>query len=79
MKAIVMDQPGGPECLKMYDKPDLKPAPGLLTIDVAYAGVGYFEVLLSRGEFMSAFPISAYIQLNTIVSLVAELSTGEMI
>ncbi|MCZ8522666.1 zinc-binding dehydrogenase [Paenibacillus mucilaginosus] len=29
----------------------------MLTIDVAYAGVGYFEVLLSRGEFQSAFPM----------------------
>ncbi|MWC29158.1 quinone oxidoreductase family protein [Paenibacillus sp. MMS18-CY102] len=57
MKAIVMDQPGGPASLKWCEKPDLQPGPGLLTIDVAYAGVGYFEVLLSRGEFMSDFPM----------------------
>ncbi len=57
MKAIIIDQPGGPESLKLIEKPDLQPAPGMLTIDVAYAGVGYFEVLLSRGEFISAFPM----------------------
>ncbi|GMX66270.1 hypothetical protein Elgi_55420 [Paenibacillus elgii] len=57
MKAIVIDQPGGPASLKLHEKPDLQPAPGMLTIDVAYAGVGYFEVLLSRGEFTSAFPM----------------------
>ncbi|MGK5510280.1 quinone oxidoreductase family protein [Brevibacillus formosus] len=57
MKAIVIDRPGGPESLKYCEKPDLQPAAGMLTIDVAYAGVGYFEVLLSRGEFMSDFPL----------------------
>lgn len=57
MKAIVIDQPGGPESLKLCEKPDLQPTAGMLTIDVAYAGVGYFEVLLSRGEFMSDFPM----------------------
>ncbi|GMK39722.1 NADPH:quinone reductase [Paenibacillus sp. CCS19] len=57
MKSIVIDQPGGPASLKWCEKPDLQPPPGLLTIDVAYAGVGYFEVLLSRGEFISDFPL----------------------
>ncbi|EFM11056.1 Alcohol dehydrogenase zinc-binding domain protein [Paenibacillus curdlanolyticus YK9] len=57
MKSIVIDQPGGPASLKWREKPDLQPAPGLLTIDVAYAGVGYFEVLLSRGEFATDFPM----------------------
>jgi NADPH:quinone reductase len=57
MKAIVIDQPGGPANLQLREKPDLQPVPGMLTIDVAYAGVGYFEVLMSRGEFVSAFPM----------------------
>ncbi|MFC0216246.1 zinc-binding alcohol dehydrogenase family protein [Paenibacillus chartarius] len=57
MKAIVIDRPGGPESLRYGEKPDLQPAAGMLTIDVAYAGVGYFEVLLSRGEFLSDFPL----------------------
>lgn len=57
MKAIIMDRPEGPAALQLCERPDLQPAPGMLTIDVAYAGVGYFEVLLSRGEFLSAFPL----------------------
>ncbi|AEI43098.1 quinone oxidoreductase family protein [Paenibacillus mucilaginosus] len=57
MKAIIIDRPGGPAQLQLREKPDLQPSPGLLTIDVAYAGVGYFEVLLSRGEFESVFPM----------------------
>ncbi|MCR2805451.1 quinone oxidoreductase family protein [Paenibacillus soyae] len=57
MKAIIIDRPEGPAALSLREKPDLQPAPGLLTIDVAYAGVGFFEVLLSRGEFVSAFPL----------------------
>lgn len=43
--------------MQLREKPDLQPAPGMLTIDVAYAGVGYFEVLLSRGAFSSVFPM----------------------
>lgn len=43
--------------MQLQEKPDLQPSPGMLTIDVAYAGVGYFEVLLSRGEFNSVFPM----------------------
>lgn len=43
--------------MKLQERPDLSPAPGLLTIDVAYAGVGYFDVLLSRGDFESIFPM----------------------
>ncbi|NEW09000.1 zinc-binding dehydrogenase [Paenibacillus sp. SYP-B3998] len=57
MKAIIIDRPGGPANLQLREKPDLQPIPGMLTIDVAYAGVGYFEVLLSRGEFSSVFPM----------------------
>ncbi|USB32313.1 zinc-binding dehydrogenase [Paenibacillus sp. YPG26] len=57
MKVVMIDHPGGPGSLKLQTKPDLQPAPGMLTIDVAYAGVGYFEVLLSRGEFSAAYPM----------------------
>lgn len=57
MKAIVIEQPKGPAGVIYREVPDLQPAPGMLTIDVAYAGVGYFEVLLSRGEFNDFFPM----------------------
>ncbi|MFC4101565.1 quinone oxidoreductase family protein [Paenibacillus xanthanilyticus] len=57
MKSIVIDQPAGPAGLRLRELPDLQPVPGMLTIDVAYAGVGYFEVLLSRGEFDAFFPM----------------------
>ena len=66
MKAIIIDRPGGPANLQLREKPDLQPAPGMLTIDVAYAGVGYFEVLLSRGEFISAFSDAAYSRIGSI-------------
>ncbi|MFB9328061.1 zinc-binding alcohol dehydrogenase family protein [Paenibacillus aurantiacus] len=57
MKAIVIEQPIGTAGLNYREVPDLQPVPGMLTIDVAYAGVGYFEVLLSRGEFNAVFPM----------------------
>jgi NADPH2:quinone reductase len=57
MKAIIIDQPGGPENLHARELPDLRPVPGMLTIDVAYAGVGYVDVLLRRGAFGALLPM----------------------
>ncbi|MFD1775394.1 quinone oxidoreductase family protein [Paenibacillus rhizophilus] len=55
MKAMVIDGFGGVEHLRLMELPDLRPAPGNLTIDVAYAGVGFADVMLRRGEFGSSF------------------------
>lgn len=57
MKAIVIDRPCEAADLEVRELPDLQPTPGLLTIDVAYVGVGYVDVLLRRGEFGSLIPM----------------------
>src|SRR5579884_1507521 len=59
MKAIIIDQAGGPEVLQEREVPDLQPVPGMLTIDVTYAGVGYVDVLLRRGAFGDLLPMPA--------------------
>lgn len=64
MKAIIIDQPGGPEALQERELPDLQPKPGMLTIDVAYAGVGYVDVLLRRGAFGDLLPMPATLGLE---------------
>lgn len=56
MKVIVINQPGGIETINVHEVPDLEPAPGMLTIEVAYAGVGFVDILLRRGDFGSLFP-----------------------
>ncbi|MCY9659303.1 zinc-binding dehydrogenase [Paenibacillus chondroitinus] len=57
MKAIMIDRPCEAADLVVRELPELQPAPGMLTIDVAYAGVGYVDVLLRRGEFGSLIPM----------------------
>lgn len=57
MKAIVIDRPCEAADLEVRELPDLQPAPGMLTIDVAYIGVGHVDVMLRRGEFGSLVPM----------------------
>ncbi|WP_223066296.1 quinone oxidoreductase family protein [Paenibacillus caui] len=57
MKAVVIDRPCEAAELEVSELPDPKPAPGMLTIDVAYAGVGYVDVLLRRGDLQSVLPL----------------------
>ncbi|HVD86499.1 MAG TPA: zinc-binding dehydrogenase [Solirubrobacterales bacterium] len=49
MKAILVNGYGGPEELRVEDLPVPTPGPGEVSIDVAYAGVNYAEVMARRG------------------------------
>lgn len=51
MKALVIDQPGKEPALRLKEMQTPSAAPGRLTIDVVYTGVGFVDVMLSRGEF----------------------------
>lgn len=51
MKQIVIARFGNADCLEMSDAPAPLPGPDELTINVAYAGVGYVDVLMRRGAF----------------------------
>lgn len=57
MKAIVIDRPCEAADLVVRELPELQPAPGMLTINVAYVGIGYVDVLLRRGGFGSLIPM----------------------
>lgn len=74
MKAIIIDQPGGPETLRERDLPDLQPMRGMLTIDVAYAGVGYVDVLLRRGAFgpLLPMPVTPGLEVSGYVRAIGE-------
>ncbi|MCZ8520890.1 MULTISPECIES: quinone oxidoreductase family protein [Paenibacillus] len=57
MRGIVIDRAMGAEELEVRELPDPVPGPGKLTIDVAYIGVGYVDVMLRRGDFGSMIPL----------------------
>lgn len=56
MKAILIRDFGDADHLHLEEMPDPTPAPGEITIDVAYAGVGLVDVLLRGGRFDFAKP-----------------------
>ena len=51
MRAIEITQPGGPEVLKLVDRPTPKPAPGELLIRVHAAGVNRPDLLQRMGKY----------------------------
>jgi NADPH:quinone reductase len=44
MRAVVMEEIGGPEVLQLAEVPTPQPRAGQVAIDVAYAGIGFAEV-----------------------------------
>jgi NADPH2:quinone reductase len=49
MRAIVVAEHGGPEVLRLEEVAEPSPGPGQVSIDVAYAGVNFAEVMGRRG------------------------------
>lgn len=49
MQAVVVNEFGGPEVLKIQEIPTPVPGPGQVAIQVAYAGVNYAEIMARRG------------------------------
>jgi NADPH:quinone reductase len=55
-----MQRTGNPaEVLTLADLPTPKPAEGELTVDIEYAGLGFADLLLIRGEYQVALPLPA--------------------
>jgi NADPH2:quinone reductase len=80
MKAIAIDAPGGPDVLQLVDVPEPAPGPGEVTIDVAYAGVGFVDTLFRRGVFPLPLPLTPGIEVSGWVRSVGEgvdLEPGE--
>ncbi|NYI06924.1 quinone oxidoreductase family protein [Allostreptomyces psammosilenae] len=49
MKAVTIPEFGGPEVLRLVELADPVPGPGQVSVDVAYAGANFAEVLYRRG------------------------------
>jgi NADPH:quinone reductase len=50
VKAVVAARLGGPEVLELRDLPEPQPGPGQVSIDVAFAGLNFAEVMGRRGD-----------------------------
>ena len=54
MRAVLVEQYGGPEVLVPTDRPEPVPGPGQVSIEVAYAGVNYADVMARRDGYQVA-------------------------
>ncbi len=69
MQTVSIQRFGGPEVLQVLDSPVPQPGPNEITLDVAYAGVNYAEVLFRRGvvqdlplPFTPGIEVSGYVR-----------------
>jgi len=51
MRAVVVNEPGGPEALEIVERPDPEPGPGEVLVRVRAAGVNRADVLQRQGHY----------------------------
>ena len=57
MKAVFVEQPGGPENLKYADLPKPAPGPGQALVKIAAAGVNFIDIYFRTGLYKAEVPI----------------------
>jgi NADPH:quinone reductase len=73
MRAIVIEEFGGPEVLKYVEQPEPEPGPGEVTIDVAYAGINFADLKArANGYRVSSLPFRPGMDVSGVVRAVGE-------
>ncbi|MET9221355.1 zinc-binding alcohol dehydrogenase family protein [Streptomyces sp. NPDC093221] len=68
MRAIVFEQYGGPEVLRLADVPRPSPGPGEVTVDVAWAGVNFADVKArAEGYRVEALPFRPGLEVSGLI------------
>ncbi|MBS2961408.1 zinc-binding dehydrogenase [Actinocrinis puniceicyclus] len=77
MRAVMVERYGGPEVLKPTELPEPQPRPGQVSIEVAYAGINYADVMARRdGYQVSALPFVPGLELSGTVRALGSGATG---
>lgn len=56
MKAAVMTAFGGPDVMRIVERPEAKPGPGEIAVDVAASGVNFMDIGIRRGMIEVPLP-----------------------
>jgi NADPH:quinone reductase len=62
VRAITVERYGGPEVLKVEERPTPSPGPGALLVDVAAAGVNYRDIYERVGTVPREPPLVAGVE-----------------
>jgi NADPH2:quinone reductase len=57
MQALILDEAGGPDALRLGEWPEPTAMDGFALIDVAAAGVGFVDMLITKGEYQIKPPL----------------------
>lgn len=77
VKAVTIPRAGEPEVLTLVDVDVPRPAHGQVTIDVAYAGVNFADVMYRRGAVPLPLPLTPGIEVSGRIREVGgELTTS---
>jgi NADPH2:quinone reductase len=58
VRAIVVEEPGGPEVLQLQTVPDPEPGPTQVLVEVEAAGVNFADVVMRQGRTRTPFPLT---------------------
>jgi NADPH2:quinone reductase len=73
MRAIVIEEFGGPEVLRIADVPQPRPGAGEITIDVAYSGVNFADIMArADGYRVPSLPFRPGLEVSGLVREVGD-------
>ncbi|WP_028648745.1 quinone oxidoreductase [Nocardiopsis sp. CNT312] len=76
MRAIVIEEPGGPEVLRLTETPDPVPEPGRVLVEVASRGVNFIDIYQRGGAYKVPMPFIPGMEAAGTVTAVGEGVTG---
>ncbi|MEV2276791.1 quinone oxidoreductase [Nocardiopsis sp. NPDC049922] len=83
MRAIVIEEHGGPEVLRLTERDDPRPGPGEVLIDVAARGVNFIDVYQREGQYDVPLPYVPGMEAAGVIAAVGEgvddLSVGQRV
>ncbi|ASU83034.1 quinone oxidoreductase [Nocardiopsis gilva YIM 90087] len=83
MRAIVIEQPGGPEVLRPREVTDPRPGPGQVVVDVGAAGVNFIDIYQRTGVYPVPTPYTPGLEgagtVSAVGAGVTDLAEGQRV